>query len=66
MIASDRHGEWDECDRCGYRAQISRSAAFGGFLAVIDGADGSVICWDGRECMLRYKRKQRAALRTGT
>lgn len=53
----DRHGEWDVCQRCGARAQISRTPAYGGFLVL--GADGFIQCWDGRECSLRLQRKQR-------
>lgn len=55
----DRHGEWSACQRCGASAQISRSAAYGGFLAY-QPRDGLVVCWDGRECALRLRRKRRA------
>lgn len=56
--AIDRHGEWSQCERCSYPAQITRAATYGGFLRW----DGSIVlCWDGRECLLRYKRKQRAS-----
>jgi hypothetical protein len=53
----DRHGQWDRCHRCGYPGQITRAAAYGGFLS--QQPDGSLFCWDGRECALRFKRKQR-------
>jgi hypothetical protein len=53
----DRDGEWDRCQRCGYPAQITRAVAYGGFLKY-QPADGLVVCWNGRECSLRLRRRR--------
>lgn len=55
-MTPDRHGEWSSCDRCGYPAQIARAPTYGGFLCA---SGGAVMCWDGRECSLRLKRRSR-------
>jgi hypothetical protein len=52
----DRHGEWDVCHRCGCTGQISRAVAFGGFLSIQP--NGLIVCWNGRECSLRLRRRR--------
>ena len=54
----DLHGELRTCSRCGYPAQVTRAVAYGGFLQQI--APDSFICWNGRECSLRFRRKRPA------
>ncbi len=56
--ATDRHGEVGACIRCGAIGAISRSVAYGGFLALL--YDGSLVCWNGRECSLRLRRRRLA------